>query len=212
MNSNGNIIISTAYLPPVEYFSLILANGNPKLEKWENYGKQSYRNRCHIYSANGLLALNIPIERSSESKVIIADTKIDYSYAWQVRHWRAIESAYKSSPFFEYYSDDLQPYYFKKEKFLYDFNLKLIDLLITLLGVNVKIEETESFIKSYSSGDYRFIIHPKEENLDIIKNGQYQQVFAHKFGFIPNLSIIDLLFNEGPSSLEFCQLKSESDR
>lgn len=212
MNNAENIILSTAYLPPVEYFSLILANGNPKLEKWENYGKQSYRNRCHIYSANGLLTLNIPIERSSESKVNIADTKIDYSYAWQVRHWRAIESAYMSSPFFEYYCDDLQPFFFKNEIFLYDFNLKLIDLLIKLLGANVKVGETESFIKSYPNGDYRYNIHPKEKNLDIIKNGQYQQVFAHKFGFIPNLSIIDLLFNEGPSSIEFCQLKSESDR
>jgi hypothetical protein len=212
MNNSRNIYLSTAYLPPVEYFALMIANGNPLIEKWENYSKQSYRNRCHIYSANGLLALNIPVERAFSSKIQITDTRIDYSYDWQIRHWRAIVSAYKSSPFFEYFEDDFRPFFFKKEVFLYDLNFKMNNLIIELLGINVKVGETESFEKNYSNGDYRYIIHPKESNLDIIKNGQYQQVFAHKYGFIPNLSIIDLLFNEGPSSVDFCSLKLESDR
>jgi hypothetical protein len=93
MNNSRNIYLSTAYLPPVEYFALMIANGNPLIEKWENYSKQSYRNRCHIYSANGLLALNIPVERAFSSKIQITDTRIDYSYDWQIRHWRAIVSA-----------------------------------------------------------------------------------------------------------------------
>ncbi len=208
MNNTDSILLSTAYLPPVEYFALLNTFENPVIEKWENYQKQTYRNRCHIYSANGLLSLNIPIERSSGQGALISQTKIDYSVPWQVRHWRSIVSAYKSSPYFEYYQDDIYPFYQNQEEFLlYNFNKKLIDKIIKLIGIDKTPLESEVFVKEAGTYDFRYSINPKHGNLDIIKNGQYQQVFAHKFGYIPNLSIIDLLFNEGPSSIDFLQLK-----
>lgn len=211
MSSFNKILLTTAYLPPVEYFALMIANGNAAIEKWENYTKQSYRNRCHIYSANGLLSLNIPIDRSTGSGTIITNARIDYSTSWQIRHWRAIVSAYKSSPFFEYYQDDFYPFYHSKDwSTLYEFNKKLIELIVDLMGLKIDIRETDKFIKEVPYYDYRYKIHPKQNSLEVIKNGQYQQVFAHKFGFISNLSIVDLLFNEGPASIDYCKLKLES--
>jgi hypothetical protein len=208
MNSKDSILLSTAYLPPIEYFALLNAYENTRIEKWESYQKQTYRNRCHIYCANGLLSLNIPIERDTGPGTLITQTKIDYSVPWQIKHWRSIVSAYKSSPFFEYYQYDFYPFFQNRDElFLYNYNKKLTELVIKLLSLDKIPGESDMFIKEAGNVDFRNSINPKRSNLDIIKNGQYQQVFAHKFGYISNLSIIDLLFNEGPSSIDFLQLK-----
>ena len=209
-------LLSTAYLPPIDYFRVMSTSGRWLLERHENYQKQSYRNRCHIYSASGLLKLHIPVLRSGEKgKQPITDVKIDYSTEWQKRHWRAICSAYKSSPFFDYYQDDLYPFFSQRVEKLFDFNLELLQVLLNLLGLPPKIGFTaeyagrEESLENASLYDFRNIIHPKKASpLSRRKNGRYHQVFAHKYGFIDNLSVIDLLFNQGPEAILY--LESES--
>ena len=196
--------LTTAYLPPVEYIRLIIKSETALIEKFEKYQKQSYRSRCHIYSANGILPLIIPVSRNDGHSVSISEIRIDYTKQWQKQHWRAIVSAYKSSPFFEYYQDDIFPFYMNREDSLFDFNCKLLKMTLDLLGADYNLETTDSFQKIYPVGDYRELIHPKREtSLSQKENGRYHQVFAHKHGFIPNLSILDLLFNEGPDAISF---------
>lgn len=210
MNNPGKIILSTAYLPPIEYFALFSSGADIVIERFENYRKQSYRNRCHIYSANGLLSLNIPVIRDSALNTPITQARIDYSINWQLNHWRAITSAYKSSAFFDYFADNFYPFYSNKDfTFLYEYNFNLLKVILELTGLRINISETEIFEKNPSGLDLRYLIHPK---LDYLKtnNGQYHQVFAHKSGFLENLSVIDLLFNEGPAAEDFLKLKFES--
>lgn len=205
MNRSDKAILTTAYLPPIDYFRIIANSENIEIERWENYQKQSYRSRCHILSANGPLSLTIPVNRSEGLSVPVTQVRIDYTNQWQKSHWRAIVSAYQSSPFFEYYIEDFRPYYEQKFDLLFDFNTSLTELLLKLTGINREIKFTRSFEKQVSEKDFRFSIHPKidspfqEEN----KKGRYHQVFAHKYDFIENLSVIDLLFNEGPDSISY---------
>lgn len=205
MNKSEDSIFSSAYLPPFDYFKVLHNSGRCLIEQWENYQKQSFRNRCNIYGANGLLSLIIPVDRSKGLSLPIKEITIDYGTNWQKGHWKAIESAYNSSPFFEYYSSDFFSFYNKEHLFLFDFNTELTRLLISLLGIETELSFTECYIKEYSKNDYRSAIHPKKkspfENSN--KKGQYHQVFAQKYGFIENLSVIDLLFNEGPESLRY---------
>ena len=135
------MILSTAYLPPVEYISAIYHSEKAEIEQYERYQKQSYRSRCHIYGASGLLPLTIPVSRLNGHYLPIREMKIDYSGKWQQEHWRAIVSAYRTSPFFEYYEDDFAPFY-KTVKYenLFDFNLELINLICQLTGINCKLE------------------------------------------------------------------------
>ncbi len=196
--------LTTAYLPPVEYIRLILRCETALIEKFEKYQKQSYRSRCHIYSANGILPLIIPVSRENGHSVNISEIKIDYSKEWQKQHWRAIVSAYKNSPFFEYYQDDISPFYINQEESLFNFNYKLLEAILNLIGADYKLGTTGSFQNKYPNGDFREMIHPKREAiLSENENGRYHQVFAHKHGFIKNLSILDLLFNEGPDAISY---------
>ncbi|MEN6619655.1 MAG: WbqC family protein [Rikenellaceae bacterium] len=196
-------VLSSAYLPPIDYIRLVSVSESSFIERCENYQKQSYRSRCHIYSANGLLPLIIPVLRDNDHSVKISDIKIDYSKEWQKQHWGAIVSAYKSSPFFDYYQDDLFGFYQMQTSSLFDFNYNLLKTILDLIGVDYRLEITKSYMHEYPDGDYRELIHPKRTGLNINENERYHQVFAHKHGFIPNLSIIDLLFNEGPNAISF---------
>ena len=201
-SNTGEVVLSTAYLPPIDYFSSILSSSKCCIEQFENYQKQSYRSRCHIYSANGLLSLVIPVLRDNGHSVPVREVKIDYSRKWQQQHWMAIVSAYRMSPFFEYYQDDFEPFYKSQEiEYLFDFNLKLTTMLLNLAGINREISLTDSY--ENHEVDLREAIHPKRPSLLQNKNGQYHQVFAHKYGFIANLSIVDLLFNEGPDTVSY---------
>lgn len=205
MNKIQMALLTTAYLPPVDYFRVIARADKWEIEQWEKYQKQSYRSRCHILSANGPLSLSIPVDRSGGHSVPIKSIKVDNSVNWQKTHWGAIVSAYQSSPFFEYYKEDFRPFYENKADTLFDFNTALTKLILESIGLPSEISFTESFIADNKVGDFRFSIHPKfkspfeEEN----KKGRYHQVFAHKFDFKENLSAIDLLFNEGPESLRY---------
>lgn len=206
MSKSNIIILSCAYLPPIDYFRVIKKNNQWKVEQYENYQKQSYRSRCHIYSANGLLPLYIPIERDKGLSVPIREIKIDNSKEWQIQHWRALVSAYNSSPFFDYYKEDFAPFYSQKYNYLFDYNNELLSLILHLIGFsNEKIEFTQNYELVNGACDYRESIHPKKTSPFKVENekGKYHQVFARKYGFISNLSIVDLLFNEGPQSYEF---------
>lgn len=206
---NTSALFSTAYLAPIQYYSKFLIYGNIFIEKFEHYSKQSYRNRCTIMSANGLLNLSIPVKRESDIKVHTKDIRIDNDKRWASIHWRAIESAYRSSPFYIYYAEDLQAILNKKYEFLIDLNLELQDLLVSLLGVKANIQYTSDY-KSVTApfDDYSQSIHPKER-FKIADNTfiqePYYQVFEQKYGFKENLSIIDLLFNMGTSATEILQ-------
>jgi len=196
MEKKENIIaLSTAYLPNIQYFAKILQSEKIILEQYENYIKQTYRNRCEIFSANGIKSLIIPVKHTG-TKQLIKDIKIDYSGNWQKLHWKTINSAYMSSPFFEYYIDDFSPFYEKKETFLFDFNYKLIVLLLELIGIKNQISVSDSYNIYDATIDHRTTITPKNKSNDF-NPVPYFQVFSHKCGFAPNLSILDLLCNEG---------------
>jgi hypothetical protein len=201
MNS-PTALFSTAYFPPLIYFKQMLRFESIFFEVYENYSKQSYRNRCEILSPNGIQILSIPVLKISGEKQLIKDVKIDYKTNWQALHLKSIKTAYLSSPFFEYYIDSLLPYFKKKTQFLIDYNYQITNTLLTELQIKKKLKLTERFSLHSEHTDFRNSIHPKirfsEEELNKFK--PYTQVFFDKFNFIPNLSILDLLFNEGPDS------------
>ena len=203
MSLPETVLLSTAYFPPVQYFSKLLLP-YPVIEKYENYSKQSFRNRCVIYSANGPLTLVIPVVKDHGKKMPVTGVKIDYSENWQKIHLRSITSAYRSAPFFEFYFDEIEPFMIKKYTFLFDFNIEIIEKIKNCIGINTKISFTEKYTLNISEfSDFRDSIHPKPR---LIKTDpffnpvEYIQVFKERYGYIPNLSIIDLLFNEGPNT------------
>lgn len=194
--------LSTAYLAPVEYYMLLSGADKILLEQHDFFVKQTYRNRCTIATANGVMDLIIPVERPAANKALIKDIRISDHGNWRLNHWKAIMSAYQSSPFFEYYADDLVHCYEKQWNFLWDFNLVLQEKLLLLLDVDPEIQLTDRYLPDYHNEyiDLREAIHPKKESV-ITDLHPYYQVFSQKFGFQKNLSIIDLLFNMGNESI-----------
>ena len=188
--------ISSAYLGPVQQYSKMFHFPEVRIETSENYLKQSYRNRCIIAGANGPLPLSVPIVKPDTLKCLTKDIRISDQGNWRHLHWNAIVSAYNSTPFFEYYEDDFAPFYEKKYEFLFDFNEELRMLICQLLDIQPQIQYTTSF-EADVENDFRWI-SPKQDIADpsfLLK--PYYQVFQDKHGFLPNLSIIDLLFNTG---------------
>ena len=197
-----NICLTSAYLAPVEYYSAMAKADIVFLEHCEFYEKQSYRNRCNIAGANGPLALTIPVEKSKGSRMLTRDVRISEHSDWQLQHWRSIESAYNSTPFFEYYKDDLIPFYEKNWTFLWDFNTEIQTKMLELLDLQVDVQLTKEYKVDFDENvqDVRNTIHPKKET-EVGSFKTYYQVFEQRFGFIPNLSSIDLLFNMGNESI-----------
>jgi hypothetical protein len=217
MKPFNTVLLSTAYLPPIQYFTKLFAYDQVFIEQHESYSKQSYRNRCMILGANGPLTISIPIKKISGTKMPIREVEIDYDTPWQKIHWKAIESAYNCSPFFIYYKDDLKGFYHNRIRYLFDFNCGLIQIISSLIEINPDIHFTEKFdINPANSHDFRNTIHPKPR-MNRYDNDftpvRYYQVFKEKTGFVPGLSIIDLLFNEGNQTihiLESCIKKEGS--
>lgn len=201
-------LLATAYLGPVQYYSKLLHYPEIIIEQHENYPKQTYRNRCRILGGNGLLTLSIPVDKGSELKVKTKDVIITYAENWQRMHWRTIISAYNNSPFFQYYEDDFAPFYQEQRwKYLIDFNLEIQEMVLDLLGISTEIKLSSDYYQEAAENilDLRETIHPKKQRQkpDLFFSPEpYTQVFEDKFAFQPNLSIIDLLFNEGPESVE----------
>ncbi len=208
---SGICLLSTAYLPPVQYISKFLLYKKILIEQHENFSKQSYRNRCNIYGANGQQTLSIPVRKNNSVKIKITDVQIDYDTNWQKIHFKSIESAYRHSPFYEYYIDYFMPFFKQKHKYLFDFNTLILNKLLEILEIKTDISFTTGYITNHNSGvcDCRDSIHPKKRMQkpdNTFKNIKYQQVFSGKFGFLPNLSTLDLLFNEGPNAVNILSL------
>lgn len=191
------------YLPPVEYFSKLIQNkGNVLIENAENFQKQTYRNRASIHSPNGKLDLIVPVVKGAKVHTLVKDVKISYDFKWQRLHWMSLETCYRSSAYFEYYEDDLAVFYEKKWEYLFDYNDQLLRLLLKCLKMNIGFDYTDSFVKEYDSGkDFRSKIHPKHTSGS--NNTPYFQVFEEKNGFLSDLSIVDLLFSQGPQSNKY---------
>jgi hypothetical protein len=196
-----DLLLSTAYFPPIGYFSLIRDAGNVFIEREENYIKQSYRNRFRILSSNGILTLSVPVVKGSLLKTKIKDITIDYSKRWQQNHLRAMASAYSRSPYFQFYSDSFEKIILGNHKFILDLNNELLNKCLEIMKINKCILHTSSYqAHTGKSFDYRYRLTPKKP-LDISYK-PYIQVF-NNHGFVAGLSIIDLIFNAGPESVEY---------
>jgi hypothetical protein len=200
-------LLSTTYFGPIQYFSKLERAEEVLLEKYEHYPKQTYRNRCVICSANGPQTLSIPVLRGNELKIYTKDVRIDYAMNWQNNHIRAIESAYRCSPFYLYYIDDILPQLRKKHPFLYDYTMEVTAVMCKILGISYHLNETQEYLKIVPAEflDFRDLIHPKPRMYKpdpTFIPPAYRQVFEPTYGFIPNASILDLVFNEGPEALK----------
>lgn len=217
------VLLSTAYFPPVSYFaamaqemaglvdrrgddsSLELTPSLVYIEACENYQKQSYRNRCRFYAADGVQTLSFPIVHE-EGKILISEVKVDYKRPWVQQHERAIVSAYGMSAYFDYYKDELFSILEAHHEKLMDLNMAIMNFFIDKIGLCVDVRLTQEFRKEVPWSDLRDIIHPKRPDTilrDLSLEKPYFQVFSPKYGFQSDLSIMDLLFNEGPDSIVY---------
>ncbi|GHE45107.1 WbqC family protein [Sphingobacterium griseoflavum] len=201
---NSSLLLPAFYLPPVSYFHAIKQAGSEALllEKHEHYAKQSYRTRARIASANGVLDLIVPIVHGRKERVAMKDIRINYEHDWQRLHWLSLQTAYRSSAYFEYYEDDFRKFYDRQHAFLFDFNFAQLELLLTCLKLNRSVHFSEAYVSPESAADLRTLIHPKRDHFWPTQPAYYQ-VFEERHGFLPELSVIDLLFNQGPQSKNF---------
>ncbi len=189
------ILLSTAYLPPLNYLSNLIDAEQVVIEKQEHFVKQTYRNRCEILTANGKLLLSIPLVKHAD-KEIVSEKRISYAENWQKQHWRAITSAYKNSPYFEYFEVDLRIFYEEQHEFLFEYNTQLLKAILNILRIKKEISFTNLFEETpIGITDLRKLSEINNPEVSVMK--PYYQVFADKTGFTPNLSCLDALFNIG---------------
>lgn len=195
------MILPTAYFPSIGQFALAFQAGTYLLETQEHFVKQSYRNRCEIYGANGKQKLVVPVKWRNHSPM--HEVELSYAENWQKLHWKSLESAYRASPYFDFYEEEFRPFFEQKKiQYLLDWNQKLEQRVCELLDLKIEVKETESYETSHP--DYRKLISPKKKTfMQRLDFPFYLQVFGDKHGFIPNLSILDLLFNLGPESTTY---------
>lgn len=202
-------VLSSSYFGNIQYFSKFLWD-DILIEQYENYTKQSYRNRCDILSANGTISLIVPTIKKHGQKILMKDIEIDYSMSWQKQHFRSIISAYGNSPYFEYYIDKIEPIFVKNERFLIDLNQKTTEISCDILKLNNKLQYTNRYTEKYeiSGMDYREVLSPKlskQKSDDTYIEIEYYQVFSDKMEFKKNLSILDLILCEGPNAKTILQ-------
>ncbi len=198
------MILPSFYNAPVSYFATVLHSSDKVIiEQFDHYSKQTYRNRCRILGSNGVIVLSIPVINLHGSKVLMKDIRIDYSTSWNKNHWKSIVSAYASAPFFEFVEDSFSGYYSKRYTFLIDLNTELFLTVLNLLQVEVAVSKSSDYKVLEPGYDFRECIHPKR----VFKHREfrfhpteYYQVFSERHGFKRDLSILDLLFNEGANS------------
>jgi hypothetical protein len=197
----NNILIHPSYFPSISHFVAIANCDLVTFEMDDNFQKQTNRNRMYIYSPNGIQLLNIPIKHNKVAHQKTKDIKIETAFDWQKQHFKSLEAAYRSSPFFEYFEDDLMPIFEKKHEFLMDLNLETMSIVSKCLGLEFDYNETQEYFHEVTDKiDYRHLVNGKKDQ-SILQ--EYTQVFNEKHGFINNLSILDLLFNEGRYALDY---------
>ncbi|SFF60758.1 MULTISPECIES: WbqC family protein [Salegentibacter] len=207
------ILIHPAYFGPVSQFVALVKANKVFFENEDNYQKQTYRNRMYIYDSNGKLLLNIPIKhrsaltgepKESGKHQLYKEVKIENDFEWQKQHWRALKASYQTSPFFEFYEDEIYPLYHKKFNYLMDFNYACLEFVTDSLQLDLDFEKTSEFILyPEDKKDLRTLINAKGKLK--FQQEEYTQVFKEKHGFLSNLSILDLLFNEGPNTTNYLE-------
>ncbi|MFH6769950.1 WbqC family protein [Gaetbulibacter aquiaggeris] len=203
-----NILIHPTYFPNIAHFVAIVKADKLTFEYDDNFVKQTYRNRTYIYAANGKLLLNIPVVHSQKDRKKYKDVKISQETSWQSHHWKSLLSAYSTSPFFEYYQDELIYLFKTKTKYLLDFNLNCFEAICDCLQFDSGYSKTDDYQKIVKdTTDFRYLVNAKIEDPQF---EPYSQVFDDKHGFINNLSVLDLLFNEGPNALSYLESQSTS--
>lgn len=197
----NNILIHPTYFPSISHYVAMLQADLVTFEMEDNFQKQTNRNRMYIYSPNGVQLLNIPVKHAIEKHQKYKDVRIENDFGWQKNHFKSLEAAYRTSPFFEYFEDDFRPLFEKKHEFLMDLNLEVFQLVNDSLGINIQPQKTTEFFHEVSDyNDFRHLVNGKKDTTQL---EEYTQVFNEKHGFINNLSILDLLFNEGRYAVDY---------
>ncbi len=191
-------ILPSAYMPSVEYVARLLRE-ECIIDLGEHYVKRSERNRALILSANGVMPLTVHVEKANRMRQPMRDVKIDYSKRWQHQHWVSILSAYKSSPYFDYFADSIEPFYRREWRFLVDYNREYLQALLRLMGARCEVRYSEQYVDA-SEGDAD--LRPKHKNGSAFVAEPYFQVFSDRMSFQSNLSILDLVMCEGPSAID----------
>lgn len=200
------LLIHPTYFPSISHFVAMAQADSITFEIEDNFQKQTNRNRTYIYSPNGIQLLNIPIKHSGESHQKTKDVKIETDFDWQKQHFKSLEAAYRSSPFFEYFEDDIYPIFQKKHTFLMDLNFEVMDVVAKCLRMKLEYATTAEYFHEADSNisDFRFLANGKKDSSQF---EPYPQVFEEKQGFLNNLNVLDLLFNEGKFAMDY--LKSQ---
>ena len=197
------VLLHPTYFPSISHYTALLQADKITFEVDDNFQKQTNRNRMYIYSPNGLQMLNIPVKHSTAPHQKFRDVKIENAFGWQKNHFKSLEAAYRTSPFFEFFEDDIRPIFEKEHTFMMDLNFQIFETINECLGIVLPFEKTTEFLLEIDNPkvkDFRNLVNGKK---DTFQNEAYTQVFEEKNGFIPNLSILDLLFNEGRHTKDY---------
>lgn len=195
------ILIHPTYFPSISHYAAILQAEAITLEMDDNFQKQTNRNRMYIYSPNGIQLLNIPVKHSRLAHQKTKDVRIETAFDWQKQHFKSLEAAYRTSPFFEYFEDAIMPVFTAKHTFLMDLNLQTMQIVANCLRIKFDYAMTSEYFHDVTQClDFRHLANGKKDQSTF---SEYTQVFGEKFGFIGNLSILDLLFNEGKFAVDY---------
>lgn len=197
------ILLHPTYFPSISHFAAMAQSEHITFEIEDNFQKQTNRNRTYIYSPNGIQLLNIPVKHSKESYQKTKDIRIESDFDWQKQHFKSLEAAYRNSPFFEFFEDDIRPLFEKKHDFLLDLNFEALAIVSKCLRMKIDYKTTTEYFHDVDTAvvtDFRTLVNGKK---DLSLFEKYTQVFDDKYGFINNLSVLDLLFNEGKYAAEY---------
>ena len=201
-----NSLLLPTYFPSISHFAVMAQSENITFEMEDNFQKQTNRNRTYIYSPNGIQLLNIPVKHSKTAHQKTKDVLIENEFDWQKQHFKSLEAGYRSSPFFEFFEDDIRPVFEKKHTFLMDLNMEVLDILIKCLRMKFEFSKTtEYFMETENFADFRYLANGKKDTSEF---ESYTQVFGDKHGYLNNLSILDLLFNEGRYAVDYLKKQS----
>jgi hypothetical protein len=203
--NNKTLLIESQYFPNIFFYKTLINYNTLLIERYEHYQKVSFRNRCYIAGPNGSILLSVPLARGKNQRTVMKDVRISNDERWQALHWKTLVSAYRRSPWFEYYEDELGRLFTKEVTYLLDWNLICLEWANKILGITTSITFTDEYHKTYENSksitDARDIMHPSQKEVDE-DTVRYTQVFQERVGFLPDMSILDLIFCEGKRSIE----------